>query len=250
MWPFALLLHLVLSLTLADVAAFHWCRWSPGMVLAPPATNVVITPLASLALAAARDPQVLSQLGLTTQQALGSRKLLSYVFKKYGYDEAAMGIDLLTFENATLSRPAFAAFYGTNIQLAGLFSILTAALRPLAQTGSMHLQETTTAELDQELQRQLAINIYNQLSVTPFTSALRTGDTAAIVNIMRATYDNVCKKFNIVRSVDAIKLNTFFLGVAQVSAAQHHAQAVHTGYAVGVAVVVGVLQDSSCRCCT
>jgi hypothetical protein len=221
------------------------------MVLAPPATNVVITPLASLALAAARDPQVLAHLNLTTQQALGSRKLLSYVFKKYGYDEAAMGIDLLTFENATLSRPAFAAFYGTNIQLAGLFSILTAALRPLvAQTGSRRLQETTTADVDQELQRQLATNIYNQLAVTPFTSALRTGDTAAIATVMRATYDNVCKKFNTVPSVDAIKLDQFFLGVAQVTAAQHHAHAVHTSYAVGVAHVVGVLQDSSCRCCT
>jgi hypothetical protein len=212
------------------------------MVVAPPTTNVVITPLSTLALVAARDPDVLFELDLTTQQAIGSRKVLSHVFKQYGYDEAAMGMDLLTFENATLSRPIFTAFYGTNIQLAGLFSVMSSALRPLvAQTGDgdgrRRLQQTTTADLEQELQRQLAINIYDKLSVNPFTSVIHTGDTDIIANIMRATYAAVSGNFSDVAPVDATKLDQFFLGIAKVSAAHNHAFAVQSGYA-GVVVVV------------
>jgi hypothetical protein len=193
------------------------------MVIAPPATNVVITPLASLALAAARDPNVLEELDLTTQEAVGNRMVLNHVFKKFGYDEDAMVMDLLTFENATLARPVFTAFYGTNIQLAGLFSVMSSALKPLvAQTGdggSRRLLQSSSADIQQELQKQLATNIYSQLSILPLTSSIRTGDSKVIARIMEDTYASVCDTFGDVPEVDDSKRAAFFLGVAKVSAA-------------------------------
>jgi hypothetical protein len=194
----------------------------PKLALAPPTTTAVITPLATLALAASRDAATLTQLELTTQQALGSRELLSYVFKKYGYDEAALGMDLLTFTNASIARPAFAAFYGTNIQLAGLFSIMSAALTPVlpkpAVPATRHLLDAPV-EVDavKALSEALTINVYKYLPVTAATSLIDTSDAAAMLSLMNGVYADVSAKVSGTPTVTDAKLTQLFAGVAEVS---------------------------------
>jgi hypothetical protein len=178
--------------------------------------------VATLALAASRDPAVLSELDLNTQEAIGSRDVLTYVFKKYGYDEAALGMDLLTFTNATIARPAFAAFYGTNIQLAGLFSILSAAVTPLlpthpAPTTLRRLLQTPTVDPAKALSEALAINIFKYLPVTPATSIIDTSDKTAMRRLINAVYAEVSAKIGGVAPVEFAKLAKLAGAVAEVS---------------------------------
>jgi hypothetical protein len=197
------------------------CRWTPSLALAPPTTTAVITPLATLALAASRDPAVLAELKLSTQEAIGSRDVLSYVFKKYGYDEAALDMDLLTFTNATIARPAFAAFYGTNVQLAGLSSILTAALTPVlpkpSPIATRHLLETPTLDPAKALSEALAINIFKHLPVTAATSLIDTGNKDAMLDLMFDAYTEVSAKIGGVAPVEFAKLAKLAGAVAEVS---------------------------------
>lgn len=192
------------------------CRWTPSLAIAPPTTSAVITPLATLALAASRDTTLLDELKLTTQQAIGSRKVLAAVFKKYGYDEASIGIDLLTFENATIARPMFAAFYGTNIQLAGLFSIMSAALTPIlpkpAVPATRRLLADSTSPA-QAISEALTFNIYKMLAVTPAASLI---DTTDISSLLAAAYADASAKVTGVAPVDAAKQTDFFKAVAKV----------------------------------
>jgi hypothetical protein len=205
----------------------------PRLALAPPTTTAVITPLATLALAASRDTAVLTELKLTTQQAIGSRDVLTYVFKKYGYNETALGMDLLTFTNATIARPAFAAFYGTNIQLAGIFSILNAALTPvlptpLAPTTSRHLLQTPAVDPATALSEALTINIFKLLPVTDAaTSLIDTSDKAAMLSLMNAVYTEVSASIGGTKPVADSKLAQLLTGVAQVSSCSQAARQLH-----------------------
>jgi hypothetical protein len=196
------------------------CRWAPSLVLAPPTTKAVITPMSSLSLVAARDPDVLEELGLTAQEAVGSRAVLSYVFKKYGYDETAMGMDLLTFEGATIGRPVFTAFYGTNVQLSGLFSVLSSTLAPLLGLPAVSRRLLGTSDLQKALMQELSTKIYENLQVNPTTSYFQTGNAAAITSILNETYTNIATQFSGVPVVGAAKLSELYNGVAKVGARQ------------------------------
>lgn len=202
-------------------------RWMPSLVIAPPTKHAFITPISTLSLVASRDPEVLEMLGLTAQEAVGSRTILSYVFRKFGYDEANIGMDLLTFDGATIARPVFTAFYGSNIQLAGLLSILSACLAPLLTQSPGSVREllaqspgSVTEPLQDLLMEELSIAIFDKLKtnqlVQPSTSYINTGNTSVIASIMTSTYDRVATVIG-KSSVHDSQLTEFFQGVAQVS---------------------------------
>jgi hypothetical protein len=208
------------GMTFAAVAARSTAarRWAPSLVIAPPVTKAFITPLASLSLVAARDPDVLTELDLTTQEAIGSREVLSFVFKKFGYDEASMDMDFLTFESATIARPGFAAFYGTNIQLAGLFSILGSCLGPLLKpSGGGRRLLQISPELESALWEELAVNIFDHLQINPTGSYFKSGDDKVLISILNETYSNLAGRFDDEPEIDAAKLTELFEGIAKVS---------------------------------
>lgn len=192
------------------------------MVLAPPTTTAFITPMSSLSLAAARDPAVLEELDISYPEAIGSRTLLSYVFKKYGYDEKALGMDLLTFEGATIARPVVTAFYGTNIQLAGVMSILSSTLVPLLGLSGASRRllgsSADVAQVQDALMNELLTNIFGHLKVDPTTSYFKTGDADVIQGILNETYTNIATQFSdAVPVVKAVKLSELFAAIAKVS---------------------------------
>lgn len=183
---------------------------------------MVFSGLSLLSGPASHDSAALEALNLTQTNAIGNIEVFHYLFKKYGYDEAKMGMNLLNFSNVTVARPGFAAYYGTSVQLAGLFSILGRSLSALlgevdGAVSRKRLLLTQQQPVSQALQQHLLAHIYDQLPVNQEMSYLYTNNTGVIASIMNTTYSSAAVNRSHVPAVPAQKLQEFYDGVAYVS---------------------------------
>lgn len=238
------------------------------VIVLPPLSRAVITEASLLSVAAASNGEspILVSLGLTPQQALGNRAVLSAVFKQLGFNETAlqvragrvctralswmrlisgahacahrhrritqhaprMQVDLLTFENMTASRPVYAAFTGLNVQLAGLFSMLSKALGPLFEPSSAaknshgrRLQQALSpAALAAELQSQLAAQLWAAVMTSNASTALTA--PATIQAVLQQTYTQMAAAVPPTVAVPPQQLVELCEVVATVSAACVH----------------------------
>lgn len=126
----------------------------------------------------------------------------------------------LTYENMTLARPAFAAIYGTNMQLAGLGSVLTSTLAPLLRaapppSGRRLQQAGASLPSTQRLQTQLAAQLWTRARAEGANTLI---STSAIRDIMRATYDALASSSSGGAAVPPSKLDALLQAVSKVRA--------------------------------